>query len=139
MFDAKVSTLEERKELDRLTMHELHGILIAYEMRTDKEKPSTKEADFKASKGTKNRKHKSNESSIDELDEEEANFVIKLNTGSGKYKGKLHFRCSKCGRIGHFKISHPYHLNSFEIQGIEKFSFSWERKLELTCCDTSVE
>jgi hypothetical protein len=33
-YDAKVSTLEDREILDKLTMDELHGILIAYEMRT---------------------------------------------------------------------------------------------------------
>jgi hypothetical protein len=35
-YDAKVSTLEDRENLDKLTMDELHGILIAYEMRTGK-------------------------------------------------------------------------------------------------------
>jgi hypothetical protein len=33
IFDAKVSTIEEMKDIDSLTMGELHGILIAYEMR----------------------------------------------------------------------------------------------------------
>jgi hypothetical protein len=42
-FDAKVSSIEEMKDLDSLTMDELHGILIAYEMRTEKENPSKKE------------------------------------------------------------------------------------------------
>ena len=32
--DPKVSTLEERDDLKKVTMDELHGILIAYEMRT---------------------------------------------------------------------------------------------------------
>lgn len=32
-FDAKVSSLEEKKDLDNLTMDELHGILNPYEMR----------------------------------------------------------------------------------------------------------
>ena len=31
-FDSKVSSLEERKDLDKLSMDELHGILTAYEM-----------------------------------------------------------------------------------------------------------
>ena len=34
IFGAKVSTLEEKKDLDTITMDELNGILIAYEMRT---------------------------------------------------------------------------------------------------------
>jgi hypothetical protein len=39
IFDAKFSSIEEIKDLDKLTMDELHGILTAYEMRTEKEKP----------------------------------------------------------------------------------------------------
>jgi hypothetical protein len=33
-FDQKISTIEERMDLDTLSMDELHGILTAYEMRT---------------------------------------------------------------------------------------------------------
>ena len=33
-FNSKVSTLEERTDLETLEMDELHGILILYEMRT---------------------------------------------------------------------------------------------------------
>jgi hypothetical protein len=35
-FDAKVSSIEEMKDLDKLIVHELHGILTTYEMRTKK-------------------------------------------------------------------------------------------------------
>ena len=52
-FDSKVSNLEERKDLDKLSMDELHGILTAYEMRTEQEKPSWKEVAFKVSKEKK--------------------------------------------------------------------------------------
>jgi len=38
-FDAKVSTMDKLKDLDKLTIDELHEILTAYEMRTKKEKP----------------------------------------------------------------------------------------------------
>ena len=34
IFDSKFSTLEERQDLDKLSMDELHGTLTAYEMRT---------------------------------------------------------------------------------------------------------
>ena len=34
-------------------MDELHGIFIAYEMRTEHENPDTKEASFKTSKKSK--------------------------------------------------------------------------------------
>jgi hypothetical protein len=33
-FDPKISTLEERAYLNSISMDELHGIFIAYEMRT---------------------------------------------------------------------------------------------------------
>jgi hypothetical protein len=33
-YDAKVSTIEENRYLTKMTMDELHGSLIAYEMRT---------------------------------------------------------------------------------------------------------
>ena len=47
-FDAKVFSLEEKKHLDELTMDQLHGILMAYEMKIEKENPSRKEESFKA-------------------------------------------------------------------------------------------
>jgi hypothetical protein len=34
-FDSTISTLEEGEDLATLTMDELHGILIAYEMRIE--------------------------------------------------------------------------------------------------------
>ena len=104
-FDSKVSSLEEREDLDKLSMDELNGILIAYEMITEQEKPSIKEVAFKVSKKTKknNLKSKSYSScSEDSYDEEEANFVRKLKRGTSKFKGKLFLKCFKCGRIGHF-------------------------------------
>jgi hypothetical protein len=39
IFDSKVYTIEEMKDLDQLTMDEFHGIFTAYEVRTKKEKP----------------------------------------------------------------------------------------------------
>jgi hypothetical protein len=33
-FNPKISTLEERSNMDSISMDELHGIFIAYEMRT---------------------------------------------------------------------------------------------------------
>ena len=65
-FDSKVSAIEEMKDLDTLKMDELHGILIAYEMR--KGSPNFKEAAFKASKSTKKGKgwnYNSDESDVE--------------------------------------------------------------------------
>jgi hypothetical protein len=39
---------------------------------------------------------------------EEANFIRKLQKGSGKYKGKLPFKFFNCGKIGHFASKCPY-------------------------------
>jgi hypothetical protein len=58
-FDPKISSLEEREDLATLSMDELHGILTAYEMRTEQDNPSKKEATFKASKKTRKNKKKS--------------------------------------------------------------------------------
>lgn len=89
-------------------MDKLHGILMTYEMRTEKEKPSKKEAGFKSSKRTKNGEHKSSKSSTDESIEEEANFIRKLKKGPRKYKQKLPFKCFKFDNIGHFVAKCPY-------------------------------
>ena len=79
-FDSKVSSLEERKDLDKISMDELHGILIAYEMRIEQENPSINEETFKASKKKKKKNQNSksclcSSCSEDSNDEGEANFV----------------------------------------------------------------
>jgi hypothetical protein len=33
-YDAKISSIEDRPELDKLTVDQLHGIFTTYEMRT---------------------------------------------------------------------------------------------------------
>jgi hypothetical protein len=58
IFDPKISSLKEITYLYTLSVYNLHGILIAYEMRTEKENPITKEAMFKASNNTKKNKQK---------------------------------------------------------------------------------
>jgi hypothetical protein len=67
-YDAKVSVIEETRDLTKMTMDELHMSLIAYEMRkgTESDQPNN-EAAFKA---IKNKKDKDND-----LDEERTNFV----------------------------------------------------------------
>lgn len=47
-FDAKVSAIEESRDLENLKMEKFHKSLIAYEMKT--RNSSHKEATFKASK-----------------------------------------------------------------------------------------
>ena len=45
-YDSKVSTLEERDDIDLMTVDELHGILTTYEMRMRLNESSRKEATF---------------------------------------------------------------------------------------------
>ena len=108
-FYHKISTLEERADLDSISMDELHGIFIAYEMRTEQENPDIKEAAFKPSKRSKQKEHNNN-NEFSKYDEEEvANFVRKLNKGTNdRYKGKLPLICFNCDGIVHFanKFSH---------------------------------
>ena len=48
-YDPNVSNLEERDDLKKVTMDELHGILTMYEMRTGQNGSSRKEAALKVS------------------------------------------------------------------------------------------
>jgi hypothetical protein len=111
-FNPKISTLEERSNLNSIRMDELHGIFIAYEMRTEQENPYVKEAVFKASKRSKKKKEKQEEyrsnNDVSEDDEEVANFVKRLNKGTnGRYRGKLPLICFNCDGIGHFANKCP--------------------------------
>jgi hypothetical protein len=115
-FDPKISSLEERAYLGTISMDELHGIFIAYEMRTKQYNPPKKEVAFKASRKTRKNKHgpkknlNSDYSCNDAYneDEEMVNFKRKLKKGTNKYKGKLPFKCFNFGKIGHFSNKFPY-------------------------------
>lgn len=49
-YDSKLSAIEELKDLNTLTMDDLHGTLTAYEMRTCSEENSHRESSFKTEK-----------------------------------------------------------------------------------------
>ena len=84
-FDSKISAIEERSDLNTMTMDKFHGILIAYEMRIEQEDLAEKEASFKVTnrRRTIKQKSKTEYNSDDDSDtEEEANFVRKLKRGT---------------------------------------------------------
>ena len=115
MFNPKIYSLEERAYLKTITVDQLHGTRLAYEMRIEDEDTSRKEATFKVSSkqvGT-NKSTKGNPTSDDYDDEEIANFVRKLKRGIGKYKGKLPLKCFSCGNIGDFSFKCMYAKNSY--------------------------
>ena len=113
-FDPKISALEERADLDSISMDELHEIFTAHEMKNEQENPDIKEAAFKASKrskkkGKKQEKKHSNNSDISEDDEEVANFVKRINKGTnGRYRGNFPLICFNCDGIGHFANKCPH-------------------------------
>jgi hypothetical protein len=112
-FNPKISTLEERSDLNSINMDKLHGIFTAYEMRTEQENLDVKEASFKASKISKQKKKEqeeySNNNDISKDDDEVANFVKRLNKGTnGRYEGKIPLICFNCDGIGHFANKCPH-------------------------------
>jgi ketopantoate reductase len=67
-YDAKVSAIEETRDLTKMKMDELHGSLIAYGMRTSTESDQpNNEVAFKSIKKTKDKDN--------DLDEEIGNFI----------------------------------------------------------------
>jgi ABC-type antimicrobial peptide transport system permease subunit len=89
-FDPKISTLEEREDLNLISMDKLHGIFTTYEMRTEQENPYIKETSLNVAKRSKKKrkqkeKEHSSSSDVSEDDEEVANFVRRLKKGKMIY------------------------------------------------------
>jgi hypothetical protein len=80
-----------------MPIDQLLGTLTSYGMRIIKDKSTTKETSFKADKNTDS-----------ELDDIEEKIVRRLKKGSGKYRGKLPFKCFNYGKIGHFSSKCPH-------------------------------
>lgn len=74
-FDAKFLSIKEVKDLNSFTLDEMHGSLIAYEMRISKTNIDDKEVIFKATKSSKS-KINANEDEASNMDE--SNFIQKL-------------------------------------------------------------
>ena len=108
IFESKVSAIEEKQYLQSVTIVQLHGILTAFETR--KGGPlDIREASFKALK--KGREKEDLKESGYVLEEDEVNFVKKLQHGSERFRGKLPFKCFASGRVGHYVAKCPHKDN----------------------------
>jgi hypothetical protein len=107
-YDAKISSISYRSDLNTLTFDQLHGIFTAYEMRIGHDKLEKDETAFKAFETKINQEKKPQSIHHEESDVEEVNFIRKLQKGSGKYKEKLLFKFFNGGKVGHFASKCPY-------------------------------
>jgi hypothetical protein len=121
-FNPKVSAIEELNDLKTLSIDQLLGNITSYEMRISKDKPTSREASFKEDK---------NEDY--EPDEIEEKFVRRLKKGSGKYQGKLPFKCFNCGKIGHFSPKCPHKKKDQNSEGEEKYKSKRFGKNKFLC------
>eukprot|EP00253_Pinus_taeda_P025268 PITA_25268 len=146
-FNPKALVLKYSANLDKLSKEELHGVLIAYEVRLDEEKGTSHlNIAFAASKNTNKDKqpskaktctytytYKCEEMEDDEKgfsDGEYAYFTRKLKIGKGKFKGKLPFIGFGCGEVGHFeaKCLNISDGNSKGKKGFKKFNKQGKKK-----------
>ena len=111
-FNPKVSAIEEMNDLKTLSIDQLLGTLIAYEMRISTYKYIIRESYFKVDKNIDS-----------EIEQVEAKFVRILKTGSGKYKEKLPFKCFNCGKVGTFASKFPYKEKYQNFVDEEKHTF----------------
>jgi hypothetical protein len=131
-FNPNMSSLEERLDLNSISMDELHGIFTAYDMRTKQKNLDVREAAFKASKRSNQKKKEqeeySNSSDVLEDDEEVANFVKRLNKRTNsRYRGNLHLICFNCDGIGHFDNRCP-HKKKRNYEGYSKGKHTYKGK-----------
>ena len=95
-----------------MTMDELHGTLMAYEMRIgiESDQPNN-DPTFKSIKNTKDKDNK--------LYEEITNFVRRLQKGTGRYKGKYPLKWFNYGRIWH--IAEKWYYKKISLNNKNSF------------------
>jgi hypothetical protein len=108
-FNPKVSAIEELNDIKTLSFDQILGTLTAYEMRIVRDKTTSREASFKA--------NKNEDCETDEIAEK---IMRRLKKGSGKYQGKLPFKCFNCGKIGHFSNKCPHKKHDQNSEDEEK-------------------
>ena len=124
-YDANISTIEDRSDIDTLIVDQLHGIFTAYEMRIGNDKSLKREKVFKSYK-TKMRQEKNTNDELSNIsDEEISNFMKKLKKGTRKYKGKIPLICFNCGKIGHFANKFPYPKQE---ESDDEITFKYQKK-----------
>jgi hypothetical protein len=121
-FNPKVFAIEKLTDLKDLYFDQLIGTLTAYEMRIGKYKSTNREYSFK--------ENKNEESEPDEIEEK---IVRRQKKGSGKYKGKFHFKCFNCGKIGHFASKRPQKNKDQNSEGEEKYKPKRFDKNKILC------
>eukprot|EP00253_Pinus_taeda_P013339 PITA_13339 len=144
-FNTKISVLEYSENLDKLIKEELHGVLIAYEMRLDEEEGTSHlETAFAACKKIDKEKQPSKEKTCtctckcEEKEDDEEGFsdgeyaysMRKLKLGKVKIKGKVPLICFGCGEVGHFvaKCLNISNGNSKGKKGFKKFNMQGKKK-----------
>jgi hypothetical protein len=123
-FNPKVSTIEELNDLKTLSIDQLLGTLTTYELRINKYKSITREESFKEDKNT--------DSDLDDIEEK---FLRRLKKGSGKYQGKLPFKCFKCGKIGNFSYKCPHQKKDQNSDDEKKYKFKKYSKKKSLCAN----
>jgi hypothetical protein len=109
-FNPKVSSIEELNDLKALSIDQLLGTLISYEMRIGKYKPTSRETSFI--------EDKNEDSKLDEIEEK---FVRSLKKGLGKYQGKFPFNFFNYGKISHFASKCPHKKHDQNSEGEKKY------------------